>query len=94
MGKQYIATSILAGIKHLRWEFWRSGKNNWSGRWDNIFLRGFLQLLALDRKSHLIWFQVEAEGVARRKAEARAQEAEGRAQVDAPLLFTLYLKFN
>ena len=84
MGKQYIATSILAGIKHLRWEFWRSGKNNWSGRWDNIFWEDF----------HLIWFQVEAEGVARRKAEARAQEAEGRAQVEAPLLFALYLKFN
>ena len=28
--------------------------------------------------------QVEAEGVARRKAEARAQEAEGRAQVQEP----------
>ena len=32
--------------------------------------------------------------MARRKAEARAQEAEGRAQVEAPLLFALYLKFN
>ena len=53
-----------------------------------------MQLLALDRKSHLILFQVEAEGVARRKAEARAQEAEGRAQVEAPLLFALYLRFN
>ena len=46
------------------------------------------------QKSDLIWFQVEAEGVARRKAEARAQEAEGRAQVEAPLLFALCLKFN
>ena len=91
MGKQYIAASSLAVIKHYRWEFWRSGKNNWSGRWDNIFWEEFCSRW---QKSHLIWFQVEAEGVARRKAEARAQEAEGRAQVEAPLLFALCLKFN
>ena len=38
-----------------------------------------------ERKDLIDWsLQVEAEGVARRKAEARAQEAEGRSQVQEP----------
>ena len=62
--------------------FWKSEKNNWSARWEFLVLvvRIFSGNL-LDKNDETNGSQVEAEGAARRKAEARAVEAEGRAQV-------------
>lgn len=68
-------------LEERRWKKWRvnnGDEKNDGGDWKNDE----------DEKNG---FQVEAEGVARRKAEARAVEAEGRAQVQEQICKISYL---